>query len=150
MTTKADFTEEEWELVLAGPPQAGMIVVMADRGGSIRESFSMSKAYAEARQHHGQSELIDEIVSAKPKVDRTRQPNYEELKAYSLGRLREAVAVLEQKATPEEVEGYRQFVLAVARRVAEAHKEDGVAVSDAEAAVVAEITETLGTSGAET
>ena len=50
MTGKADFTPEEWETVLKGPPSAGMIVVMAQRGGTFRESFSIAKAYAEVRQ----------------------------------------------------------------------------------------------------
>jgi hypothetical protein len=29
MTGKADFTPQEWELVLEGPPSAGMIVLTA-------------------------------------------------------------------------------------------------------------------------
>ena len=72
MTTKADFTPQEWELVLEGPPSAGMIVITAQRGGMLRETVSMAKAYAQARQHHGQSELLDEIVAVKPKLDHTR------------------------------------------------------------------------------
>lgn len=69
MTTKADFTPQEWELVLEGPMSAGMIVITAQRGGILRETVSMAKAYAEARQQHGQSELLDEIVAVKPKLD---------------------------------------------------------------------------------
>ena len=33
MAGKTDFTLEEWELVLVGPPNAGLIVVTAQRGG---------------------------------------------------------------------------------------------------------------------
>src|SRR5438105_2026595 len=55
MTGKADFTDEEWDLILEAPPSAGLLVITADRGGSVRESFSMAKAYAEARQQHGES-----------------------------------------------------------------------------------------------
>src|SRR3954451_16069890 len=145
MTGKADFSAEEWELVLEAPPGAGMIVVMANRGGSIRESFSMAKAYAEARQQHGESELLDDVVSAKPKVDRSRHGSYEELKEHGLGQLREAVATLESKATPEEVEGYRRFVLSLVERVAAAHKEGGEQVSDAERAAIEEIAVAFGT-----
>ena len=50
MTGKADFTLGEWELVLAGPPTAGLIVVTAQRGGVFRETFAIGKAYAEARR----------------------------------------------------------------------------------------------------
>ena len=72
MTAKSDFTPEEWHLVSEGPPSAGLIVITAQRGGSIRETLSMAKAYAEARAQHGQSELLDEIVAAKPEMDHTR------------------------------------------------------------------------------
>ena len=44
MTTKADFTPQEWDLVLEGPPSAGMIVITAQRGGTLRETVSMAKA----------------------------------------------------------------------------------------------------------
>lgn len=40
-------------------------------GGMFRETVAMSKAYAEARAQHGDSELLDEIVTAKPQVDQT-------------------------------------------------------------------------------
>jgi hypothetical protein len=145
MTGKADFSPDEWELVQEGPPAAGLIVVTAERGGTLRETFSMAKAYVEARQQHGASELLDEIVSAKPEVDRTRHASFEQLKEYGLRRLREAVEVLERKATPEEVDDYRRFVLTLAERVAAAHKEGGQPVSDAERAALDEIAAALGT-----
>jgi len=144
MTGKADFTEQEWDLVGEGPPTAGFIVLTAQRGGTFRESIAMAKAYTEARQQHGSSQLLDEIVSAKPDIDRTRYHSVDELKQNGLQRLREAVQLLEQKATPEEVENYRRFVLAVAERVAAAHREGGVEVSDAERAAIEEISSALG------
>ncbi len=151
MTGKADFSADEWEVVLKGPPSAGMIVVTAQRGGTFRESFSMAKAYAEARKQHGDSQLLDEIAATKPEIDRARYHSAEELKDHGLQHLREAVELLEQKATPEEVEEYRRFVLTLANRVADAHKEgflglSGERVSEAERAAVAEIAEALGTS----
>src|SRR5471032_183981 len=100
MTGKADFTEQEWELVLEGPPSAGMIVVTAQRGGTIRETIAIAKAYAEARQQHGESELLDEIVAAKPERDHTHYHSPDELKQSGLKHLRESVALLERKATP--------------------------------------------------
>src|SRR2546422_4807599 len=114
MTGRADFTDEEWALVLEGAPSAGMIVVTAQRGGTFRETIAMAKAYAEARKHHGQSELLDEIVSAKPEIDHTRYHSAEELKESGLQHLRDAVQVLDRKATPEELEDYRRFVLTLA------------------------------------
>jgi hypothetical protein len=150
MTAKADFTEQEWELVLEGPPSAGMIVVTAQRGGTIRETFAIAKAYIEARDQHGQTELVDAIVGAKPEMDHTRYHSFDELKQHGLQHLRDAVGVLEQKATADEVEGYRRFVLALAEKVANAHREDGAtAVSDAEQAAIDEISGALGEAAAE-
>jgi hypothetical protein len=145
MTGKSDFTPEEWELVLEGPPTAGMIVVTAQRGGTIRETLAIAKAYVEARQQHGESELLDEIAAAKPEVDHTRYHSVEELKQHGLQHLKEAVELLGRKATADEVEGYRRFVLTLADKVANAHREDGANVSEAERAAIGEISTSLGT-----
>ena len=150
MTGKTDFKPEDWELVLEGPPSAGLIVITAQRGGTFRETIAMAKAYAEARQQHGQSELLDEIVAAKPEIDHTRYHSPEELKAHGLQHLRDAVGLLQQKATPDEVDAYKRFVVTVADRVANAHREGGVAVSDSERAAIDEISTTLGNSGGST
>jgi hypothetical protein len=147
MTAKADFTQEEWDAVLEGPPSAGMIIVTASRGGTFRETFAIGKAYAEARSQHGASQLLDEIVSAKPEVDHTRYHSTEELKEHGLQHLRDAVEVLQRKATAEELEDYRRFVVGLAERVAHAHREDGAEVSGPEQAAVDEISAALGGSG---
>jgi hypothetical protein len=139
MTTKAAFTEQEWDLVRAGPPAAGMMVITASRGGMMREMFEMAKVYADAREQHGESELLDELVTTKPERDHTRYHSVEELKEHSLQRLREAVTLLQGKATPEEVEDYRRFILTVTDRVARRHKEGGVEVSAAEQQAIDEV-----------
>jgi glutamate synthase domain-containing protein 2 len=147
MTTKADFTPQEWELVLEGPPSAGLIVITAQRGGTVRETISMAKAYAEARAQHGQSELLDEIVAAKPEIDHTRYGSPDELKTHLLEHLRDAVALLERKAQPQELDEYRRFVVDLAERAARAHREGRHAedpVSDQERAAIAEIQQALG------
>ena len=144
MTSKADFAEAEWKTVLEGPPSAGMIVMAAAHGGTFKETFAISKAYVEARKQHGESELLDEIVSAKPEVDHTRYHSVEEMRQHGLQHLTDAVAVLESKATAEELGDYRRFVLGLAERVAEAHREHGVVVSDQEQAALAEISRSLG------
>jgi hypothetical protein len=149
MTGKSDFTEDEWKLVLEAPPSAGLIVIASDRGGSVRESFSMAKAYTEARKDHGDSELLDEIVSAKPEMDHTRFKSQEELKEASLGHIGDAVALLKEKATPEEVDEYKKFIVGLANRVAEARKEgflglSGERVSEDERSAIGEVEAALG------
>ncbi len=148
MTGKADFTPDEWKLVLEAPPSAGLIVVTAQRGGTFRETIAMAKAYSEARQQHGESELLDEITAAKPERDHTHYHSPEELKQGGLQHLRDAVALLETKAAPDEVADYRRFILTLADKVANAHREHGQSVSDAEQHAIAEITTALGGDGA--
>jgi hypothetical protein len=67
------------------------------------------------RRQYGESELLDEIVAAKAERDHTRYPSVEELKQHGLQHLRDAVELLERKATAEEVEDYRRFVLTLGR-----------------------------------
>jgi len=143
MTSKSDFTPEEWRQILEAPPSAGMIVVTAQRGGSFRETIAMAKAYVEARQQHGQSELLDEIVAAKPERDHTHFHSADELKQHGLRSLRDSVALLEQKATAEEVDDYRRFVVTLAHKVAAAHREHGGEISESEQAAIDEITNAL-------
>ena len=144
MTGKSAFTEQEWKTVLEGPPVAGMLVLTSARGGSFRESFALAKAYAEARQQHGDSELLDEIVSAKPEIDRHRYGSPEKLQQEGPTQLSDAVALLQTKATPEEVDDYRAFVLSLAKRVAAAHKEEGESVSPPEQAAIDQIAASVG------
>lgn len=145
MTGKADFTPEEWEVVLEAPTSAGMIVSTAERGGTFREAFAIAKAYTEARKEHGDSSLLDEVVSHKPEMDHTRTHSAAELKEHGLQRIREAIALLEPKASPEELKEYRRFVVSLAERVAGAKTETGgQPVSEAEKGAIGEITQALG------
>src|SRR3954471_8070937 len=145
MTTKTAFTEEEWTLVAEAPTSAGMIVLTAAKGGSFKETMAMSKAYTRARTQHGKSELLDEIVGSKPKMDRTHYHSAEELKDSGLKHVRDAMSLLQSKATPEEVDDYRNFVLTLANNVASAHNEHGQAVILPEAEAIHDIETALGT-----
>lgn len=146
MAAKTDFTEEEWELLREGPATAGMIVLLSSGGGSFRETWALAKTFAEARQQHGASQLLDELVDEKPDVPRFGSA--EEAEQEGLDRLGRAVALLEQKATPDDVEGYKRFALEVAERVGAAHKEEGETVSEQEREAIAKIKTALGTSPA--
>jgi hypothetical protein len=151
MTKKADFNAEDWSVVVEGPVFAGMSVVAASRGGTIRESIAMGKAYTEARQQQGQSELLDDLVSSQPSIDRNRaQESGGDVAALAKERLTAAMAIIEEKATPEEVDSYKKFVMTVAQAAAAAHKEGGFLgvggkqVSPAEEQALDEISVTLG------
>jgi hypothetical protein len=149
MTKKADFNAEEWSTVVEGPLLAGMQVIKASRGGTIRESVAMGQVYSHARQQHGESELLDDLVSSPPALDPGRLGSAQDIASVSTEGLRKALSLLEQKATPEEVEAYKHFVLAVAEAAAKAHREGGFLgvggqqVSETEQAALKEIAETL-------
>ena len=139
MSGKADFTPGEWTTVVQGPATAALIVITAEHGGAFRETLALTQGYVEARKQHGESELLDEIVSARPALDRTHYGSPDELKTAGLQHLRSATELLQQKATAAEVDAYKRFVLDLAQRVAAAHKEHGTSVSPAEQAALDEI-----------
>ena len=155
MTQKADFNAEEWSLVLEGPPVAGMIVIMSQRGGTLRESLSLGKAYAEAREAHGNSELLDAIVADHPEMDAKKYGSMDALREEGLAKVREAVELLEEKATPDEVDEYKKFIVGLAERAAHAHKSGGLSgiggeeVSYVERAAMDEINAALDSPGQE-
>jgi hypothetical protein len=154
MTKKAEFNAEEWTTVVEGPLLAGLRVVAAERGGTIRESIAVGKAYAEARQQQGTSELLDEVVAHPPALDPSRVGAGGDIAATADSGLREAVRILTEKASADELEAYRRFVLTVATAVANAHREGGFLgvggkqVSESEQAALDELATILGTSPA--
>jgi hypothetical protein len=150
MTKKADFNAEEWSTVVEGPVLAGMRVISADRGGTLRESLAMGRVYQDARAKQGASELLDELVSSPPSIDSNRVKAADDLAAVASERLREAMRIVEEKGTPEEVDAYKRFVMTVAQAAASAHKEGGFLgiggkeISEAEEKALDEISVTLG------
>ena len=125
MTTKSEFNAEEWERVAQAPAFAALMVVVADRGGAIRESIALGKAYAEARREGG-SELIEQLVATPPGLNPTEMGPADQLRTQLPQRVEEAVRTVEANATAEEAREYRDFILRVADVVAHAAKEGGV------------------------
>lgn len=150
MTKKAEFNAEEWETVVNGPPIAGMIVVAAEHGGAIRESLKVGQVYKEARQAHIGPELIDELLTTPPDLDPRTYVDTTDLHQKGLQQLRDAVAVLDGRATEDEIDAYRGFVMGIAERVAHAHKSGGFLgfggqeVSENERLALEEIREAIG------
>ena len=133
------------------PALAGVMVALADRGGSFRESLALGKAYAAAKRDGSSSELLKELVASPPSLDRESAGQPDQIPE----QIREAVRIVEEKATPEETEEYRQFILRLADVVAHAHKEGGTLgiggkeVSPEEQAALDRLSTTLGAQYAE-
>jgi hypothetical protein len=152
VTTKADFNAEDWSTVVDGPLYAGLRMLAADRGGTLRESMAMSRVYQEARAKQGASPLLDELIKSPPAIDPERLKEAGgDLSALTTEHLRKAISVLESTATAEETDAYKTFVMTVAQAVASAHKEGGFLgiggkrISEAEDRALDEISLALGT-----
>ena len=125
MTTKAAFNAEEWSLIATAPYLTGMLVVAADRGGTVRETMAISRAYETSRAYYTDG-LLKEILSTPPAIDPATAPRSpEDLRRDAPASLRRAVAILERLATEDEVNNYKRFVFFVAETVARAHREGG-------------------------
>jgi hypothetical protein len=142
MASSAQFTAQEWSAVSEAPLLAAARVVAADGGGSIRESLAVRRVYAAARELRGESPLLDALVASSPSLDDLpADPGY--------ARLQAALAVVKAKATLEDADAYKGFVLAVVQTVAEANREGGFAgiggeeVSEREQAALDELTALL-------
>ena len=150
MTRKADFNAEEWATVVNGPVYAGMRVIAADRGGTLRETMAMGRVYQEARQNQGESVFLDELVTSPPSIDAQRVQQAADIGTATVQHLNQAMRILEAKASREEIDAYKTFVMTVAQTVASAHKEGGFLgiggkeISEAEDQALDEISAALG------
>src|SRR5829696_1012291 len=124
MAGKADFTEPEWQTMQKGVTGSGMLVSVADRGffDSFKEVGALTKHLSEPRKK-SESPLIQELAEVRGTgFGLTASP--QEVESGTTEALRSAVGTLQAKA-PDEVQAYRDFVLAVAQSVAAAADEVG-------------------------
>ena len=135
MTTKADFTDEEWARLERAPIVAGFAISLADPGGpieAVKESMATIKTVTEAARSGASGELVDAVAKSvaekaghrhsplgdfKPKGALAGQQILDELRAVN--------ELVSAKATPEEAEQFRAWLLEAAQRAADAAKEGG-------------------------
>jgi hypothetical protein len=135
MTTKADFTNEEWARLQRAPIVAGMAISLADPGGpieAVKESLATIKTVIETARNGGRGELVDAVaqdVAAKAKQRQSPLGDFKPKGATAgeeiLEELRAANEVVSRKATQEEAAAFREWLLAAAQRAADAAKEGG-------------------------
>jgi len=146
MTAKADFNAEQWDVVVGAPLLAAMMVIAADRGGSLRESVAVARAYAEAKERY-ESDFMRALLATPPAPAAKGPAKREDVHGAAAAGVREAVAVLERVGTEDDVVEYKRFVFSLAETVAKAHKEGGFLgiganrseISEAEQAALDEI-----------
>ena len=119
MAKKSDFTEQEWESLHKGVVGAGLLVSLSDRSffDTFKEAGALGKHVAAAKKSTT-SELVRELADVRGTgFGLTSSPD--KVEHETLDALQSAKATLESKA-PDELEAYRQFVIEVAKSVADA------------------------------
>ena len=132
MTTKSDFSEEEWTRIVRAPFVAGLAISLADPGGPI-EAAKETMATMRSATHPPSREQLLADVSLD--VQAMAQEHHHPLKGYKptreaqgasvLDELREVTAIVAAKATPEEATAFGAWLLASAQAAADAAKEGG-------------------------
>lgn len=135
MTTKNDFSEEEWTRIVRAPFVAGLAIALADPGGPIeaaKESMAMIKS---ATNPSTREQLVSEVVlDIQAEVQQKRNP----LEGYRptspgtapagdqvLVELKEVRAIVAARATPDETAAFGQWLVDSAQAAADAAKEGG-------------------------
>jgi len=119
MARKDEFTDEEWKTMQKGITGAGMLVSTGHRDftDSFGEAAALARELVTQRQD-GATELLRELAETRGSgFGLVASPT--ELEQGTLAALGEAVTILTSKA-PVEVGPYRDLVLDVANKVAEA------------------------------
>ena len=158
MTTKADYTDEEWVALRRAPLVAGLAISLADPGGPFELTKETLAAMKVARTPPSQDELL---VAVSKDVDAELRAAHEEsledlgiqgrtARKQVVEDLGSVNAILTAKATPEEAASFRRWLVQAAEGAAEAAREGGflgvgaVRVSKREQAMIDRIREILG------
>lgn len=154
MTSKSDYTEQEWEGLLQAPIMAGMYIMVADVSMTAmgKEMAGMLKAIQGQEAPNAAKGLVSAVVadivaksSNKEKLEQPELDKHQDPKMQIMKILKEDLAVLDEKSTPEEKSGFGAWLMTVAQATAEAGREGGflsigsVRVSDKEKAALAEL-----------
>ena len=156
MSTKADFSADEWDLLRTSPMMAGLLVVTASPSGPVglvQESAAMSRMILDAA-NSAQTPLLKALAEdMKSTMTIPKAPSGATTAAVQDAAteiLRRTSNLLGEKATPEEATEVKQWLAKVAEATAEATKEGGflgfggTLVSEEEKAAVARVGSTLG------
>jgi hypothetical protein len=136
MTSKADFTEEEWTRLKRAPFVAGMAISLADPGGpieAVKEATATLKTVLRAAEEGGRGELVDAIAREVAEDARQRKSPLAGFKPSRgatagveiLDELREVNSLVSRKGTPEDAAAVRDWLLDAAQEAADAAKEGG-------------------------
>jgi hypothetical protein len=129
MTSKQDFTDEEWTRIRRAPLVAGVAISLADPGGPIELAKETMASLRSATLPPSQEELLASVALDVQALTQHKQNPLADFKPKNgqqvLDELRGVNELVTAKATPEEAEAFRRWLVAVAQAAADAGKEGG-------------------------
>ena len=135
MTSKADFTDEEWERLGRAPLVAAIAISLADPGGpieTVKESSAALKTVLEAANDGGFGGFVRSVASdVAAKAGRRENPlaGFTPARRHALddvlNELRGVNDLLAEKAAPEEIDEFVEWLRVASQRAALAAKEGG-------------------------
>jgi hypothetical protein len=135
MTSRADFTDEEWERLGRAPLVASMAISLADPGGpieTVKESSAALRTVLEAANQGGFGGFVRSLARDVADKSQRREnplagfaPDRHHLLDQVLDELRAVSALLADKAEPDEIEEFTEWMRIAAQRAALAAKEGG-------------------------
>jgi hypothetical protein len=129
MTAKQDFTEEEWTRIRRAPLVAGVAIALADPGGPIELAKETMASLRSATLPPSQEELLASVALDVQALTQHKQNLLGDFKPKNgqqvLDELRGVNELVTAKATPEEAEAFRRWLVAAAQAAADAAKEGG-------------------------
>ena len=132
MTSKADFSEEEWTRIKRAPFVAGMAISLADPGGPIEIVKETSATLKTAQDAGGRGALVEAVAQDVSADARERKNPLKDFKPKGalagqeiLEELTEVNRIVSAKATQEEADAFRDWLRAAAQEAANAAKEGG-------------------------
>lgn len=120
-----DFTPEDWATLGRALMASGVLVALAEGVADPEEVIAIVKLLREASSTHPRR-LVRELAAAST-FDTGLRPDtrYAEYRGPALETIREAVRIVAEHA-PDELAGYRAFLLEIATVVADANEEGGI------------------------
>jgi hypothetical protein len=133
VTTKSDFTDEEWVRVRRAPFVAGMAISLADPGGPIELAKETMATIKTATNPPSREQLLTDVALDIQSMTQDRQnplTDYKPSKGAQAGQqvldeLRAVKEIVASKATPEETTAFSGWLLTAAQAAADAAKEGG-------------------------
>jgi transcription antitermination factor NusG len=129
MTSKQDFTDEEWMRIRRAPLVAGFAISIADPGGPIELTKETMASLRSATLPPSQEELLASVALDVQAMAQRKQNPLGDFKPSSgqqvLEELRGVNEIVAAKATPQEAEAFRGWLVATAQAAADAAKEGG-------------------------